>query len=71
MSLRKDKEIEQEDIKDKENEKIRQTFNMEDYAKDLLFTSETELQEKSARSFANRIKTEMKTLYVYPSKQNV
>ena len=71
MLLKKNKEIKQKDIKDKENETIKQLFNMEDFAKDLLFTSKTKLQEKGARSLVNRLKTEMKTLYAYPQKQNV
>lgn len=71
MLLKKNEEIKQKDIKDKENETIMQLFNIEDFAKDLLLTSKTKLQEKGARSLVNRLKVEMKTLYVYPQKQNV
>ena len=70
MLSKKNKEIKQQDIEHKESETIKQLFNMEDFAKDLLFTSRTELQEKGARSLVNRLKVEMKTLYVYPQKQN-
>ena len=71
MLLRKNEQIKKDDEKQKEIKRIEQIFEIENYAKFLLFTSETELQEKSSRSLINGVREEMKTLYVYPSKQNV
>lgn len=65
------KKIKQEDDKQKELEKIRQLFNMQDYAKDLLFNSTTKRQEESARSFLERINLELKTLYIPTPIENV
>lgn len=65
------KEIKQEDDKQKELEKIRQLFNMQDYAKDLLFNSTNKRQEESARSFLERINLELKTLYIPTPIENV
>lgn len=65
------KNIEQEDKKQKEIIHIQETFIMEDYAKDLLFNSTTKRQEESARSFLNRIKRELKMLYIPTPIENV
>lgn len=51
--------------------KIKQLFNMQDYAKELLFNSTTERQEKSAGSFLDRIDTELKMLYIPTPIENV
>ena len=55
----------------KEIEKIRQLFNMQDYAKELLLSSTTERQDKNARSFLERINLELKTLYIPTPIENV
>lgn len=55
----------------KEIEKIRQLFNMQDYAKELLLSSTTERQEENARSFLERINLELKTLYIPTPIENV
>lgn len=65
------KKTKQEDDKQKELEKIRQLFNMQDYAKDLLFNSTNKRQEESARSFLERINLELKTLYISTPIENV
>lgn len=65
------KKTKQEDDKQKELEKIRQLFNMQDYAKDLLFNSTNKRQEESARSFLERINLELKTLYIPTPIENV
>ena len=43
---------------------ITQLFMMEDYAKDLLFNSTTDIQVASARSFLSRITEKLKKLYI-------
>ena len=55
----------------KEMQCIRQLFILEDYAKDLLFNSDTEKQEKTARNFLNKINEELKTLYIPTAIENV
>ena len=50
---------------------ITQLFITQDFAKDLLFNSKTERQEKSARSFLNTINEELKTLYIPTAIENV
>ena len=65
------KRIKQQDDKQKELEKIRQLFNMQDYAKDLLFNSATKKQEENARSFLERINLELKMLYIPTPIENV
>lgn len=52
-------------------EQITQLFIMQDYAKDLLFNSATDIQVANARSFLNRIEEEMKTLYIPTAIENV
>lgn len=52
-------------------EKITELFTMQDYAKDLLFNSTTDIQVASARSFLNRINEELKTLYIPTPIENV
>lgn len=39
-----------------DKKELEHVFNMEDYAKDLLFNSVTEKQQKRARSLLNKIK---------------
>lgn len=51
--------------------RIMQIFNIQDYSKELLFTSETERQEQSARSLLERTNTELKTLYIPTRIENV
>ena len=63
--------IKQEDDKQKEIEKIRQLFNMQDYAKHLLLNSTTDKQEERARSFLERINLELKMLYIPTPIENV
>lgn len=63
--------IKQEDDKQKEIEKIRQLFNMQDYAKHLLFNSTADKQEERARSFLARINLELKMLYIPTPIENV
>ena len=53
-------------MEEKELELITQLFIMQDYAKDLLFNSVTDLQIANSRGFLNRINEEFKMLYVYP-----
>lgn len=65
------KRIKQEDDKQKELEKIKQLFNMQDCAKELLLSSITERQEENARSFLERINLELKTLYIPTPIENV
>ena len=50
---------------------ITQLFMMEDYAKDLLFNSTTDIQVAGARSFLNRINEELKRLYIPTAIDNV
>ena len=50
---------------------ITELFIMQDYAKDLLFNSTTDIQVASARSFLNRINEELKTLYIPTPIENV
>lgn len=50
---------------------IKQLFNMQDYAKELLLSSTTERQEQSARSFLERTNTELKMLYIPTPIENV
>ena len=50
---------------------ITELFIMQDYAKDLLINSTTDMQVASARSFLNRINEEMKTLYIPTANENV
>ena len=50
---------------------ITELFIMQDYAKDLLFNSTTDIQIASARSFLNRINEELKTLYIPTLIENV
>ena len=52
------------------NEFITQLFTMQDYAKDLLFNSVTDVQVASARSFLNRINQEMEKLYIPTAIEN-
>ena len=52
-------------------EHITEVFEMEDYAKDLLFNSVTERQIESARSFLNRARQELKMLYIPTTIENV
>lgn len=52
-------------------EHITQLFEMQDYAKDLLFNSTTDIQIVGARSFLNRIEEELKTLYIPTVIENV
>ena len=52
-------------------EQITQLFIMQDYAKDLLFNSVTDIQVASARSFLDRIKKEMEMLYIPTAIENV
>ena len=54
-----------------EKEQITQMFIMQDYAKDLLFNSTTDIQIAGARSFLNRINEELKTLYIPTPIENV
>ena len=54
-----------------EKEQITQMFIMQDYAKDLLFNSTTDIQVEGARSFLNRIEQEMKMLYIPTAIDNV
>lgn len=58
-------------MENRELEHTTELFNMEDYAKDLLFNSTTERQEESARSFLNRVKSEIKMLYIPTPIENV
>lgn len=51
--------------------RIMQIFNIQDYSKELLFNSETERQERSARSLLERTNTELKTLYIPTPIENV
>lgn len=51
--------------------RIMQIFNIQDYSKELLFTSKTERQEQSARSLLERTNTELKTLYIPTRIENV
>ena len=44
--------------------RIKQMFNIQDFAKDLLLNSVTERQIESARSLLERTNTELKTLYI-------
>lgn len=53
-----------------ETKQITQKFIMQDYAKDLLFNSVTDVQVASARSFLNRIKQEMEKLYIPTAIEN-
>ena len=48
-----------------------QLFNMEDYAKELLYSSATKIQEENARSFLERINLELKMLYIPTPIENV
>ena len=50
---------------------IKQLFNMQDYAKELLLSSTTERQEECARSFLERTNTELKMLYIPTPIENV
>lgn len=52
-------------------EHITEVFEMEDYAKDLLFNSTTESQIESARNFLNRAQQEIKMLYIPTPIENV
>lgn len=52
-------------------EHITQLFILEDYAKDLLFNSNTKRQEEDSRSFLNKINEELKTLYIPTAIENV
>lgn len=54
-----------------EKEQITQMFIMQDYAKNLLFNSTTDIQVASAKSFLNRIEQEMKMLYIPTAIDNV
>lgn len=65
------KRIKQEDDKQRQLEKVMQLFNMQDYAKDLLFNATTKRQEESARSFLERINLELKMLYIPTPIENV
>lgn len=65
------KRIKQENDKQLELEKIRQMFNMQDYAKDLLFNATTGKQEENARSFLERTNNELKMLYIPTPIENV
>ena len=51
--------------------RIMQIFNIQDYSKKLLFNSETERQERSARSLLERTNTELKMLYIPTPIENV
>ena len=51
-------------------EQITQLFIMQDYAKDLLFNSTTDIQIAGARSFLNRINEELKMLYIPTTIEN-
>lgn len=59
------------DEKEKLLNHIKQLFNMQDYAKELLLSSTTERQEQSARSFLERTNTELKMLYIPTPIENV
>ena len=48
-----------------------QIFNIQDYSKELLFNSETERQERRARSLLERTNTELKMLYIPTPIENV
>ena len=50
---------------------ITELFIMQDYAKDLLFNSTTDIQIAGARSFLNRVEQEMKMLYIPTPIENV
>ncbi len=65
------KKIKQEDNKQQQLNKIMQLFNMEDYAKELLYSSATKIQEENARSFLERINLELKMLYIPTPIENV
>ena len=65
------KEIKEENNRQEELERIKQLFNMEDYAKELLLSSNTKRQEECARSFLERINTELKMLYIPTTNKNV
>lgn len=51
--------------------RIMQIFNIQDYSKELLFNSETERQERRARSLLERTNTELKMLYIPTPIENV
>ena len=57
--------------KEKELEHIKQLFNMQDYAKELLFNATTQRQEESARSFLDRTYSELRMLYIPTPIENV
>lgn len=65
------KNLKQKDEEEKNLYKIKQLFNMQDYAKELLHNSTTKRQEESARSFLNRIDEELKMLYTPTPIDNV
>lgn len=65
------KRIEREKQQEKELEKVREMFSMQDYAKDLLFNVTTKTQEESARKFLTRIDNELKMLYIPTPIENV
>lgn len=65
------KRIERERQQEKELEKVREMFSMQDYAKDLLFNVTIKTQEESARKFLTRIDNELKMLYIPTPIENV
>lgn len=58
-------------MRNRDLEHVTEVFEMEDYAKDLLFNSTTERQIESARSFLNRAQQEIKMLYIPTPIENV